>query len=159
MAASFNKVLLMGNLTRDPEVRYIPSGSAVATFSIAVNRVYKDQAGAKKEEVTFVRIVVWGRRAEVCGQYLSKGSPVFVEGRLKSRSWQTPEGQTRTAMEVVADSVQFLRGAAGGAKTQSAPEAVDAGMPAEDIEAVDMGGKAPKADSGDSFGGNDEIPF
>ena len=83
--ASLNKVFLMGNLTRDPELRYVPSGTAVATFTVAVNRVYTSQAGEKKEEVSFIRIVVWGRRAEVCGEYLSKGSPAFVEGRLQSR--------------------------------------------------------------------------
>ena len=80
--ASFNKALLMGNLTRDPELRYIPSGSAVTSFTVAMNRVYKLQTGEKKEETSFVRVVVWGRMAETCGEYLKKGSPVFVEGRL-----------------------------------------------------------------------------
>ena len=116
MAASFNKVLLMGNLTRDPELRYVPSGTAVATFTVAVNRVYTSQAGEKKEEVSFIKIVVWGRRAEVCGEYLSKGSPVFVEGRLQSRSWEGQDGQKRSTTEVIADNVQFLRGAGPAAK-------------------------------------------
>ena len=97
MAASFNKVLIMGNLTRDPELRYIPSGAAVANFTVAVNRTYKDTAGEKKEEVSFVRVVVWGKMAEVCGEYLSKGRPVFVEGRLKSRNWEAQDGQKRSA--------------------------------------------------------------
>src|SRR5512135_3559730 len=110
MAANLNKVLLIGNLTRDPELRYIPSGSAVATFTVAVNRVYKDQSGEKKEQTSFIRVVVWGRRAEVCGEYLSKGSPVFVEGRLQSRDWETQDGQKRNTVEVIADNVQFLRG-------------------------------------------------
>lgn len=110
---SLNKVFIMGNLTRDPELRYVPSGTAVATFTIAVNRVYTSQAGEKKEEVSFIRVVVWGRRAEVCGEYLSKGSPVFVEGRLQSRSWEGQDGQKRNTIEVIADNVQFLRGAAG----------------------------------------------
>ena len=108
--ASLNKVFLMGNLTRDPELRYVPSGTAVATFTVAVNRVYTSQAGEKKEEVSFIRVVVWGRRAEVCGEYLSKGSPVFVEGRLQSRSWEAQDGQKRNTIEVIADNVQFLRG-------------------------------------------------
>lgn len=112
--ASFNKVLLIGNLTRDPELRYVPSGTAVATFTVAVNRVYTSQAGEKKEEVSFIRVVVWGRRAEVCGEYLSKGSPVFVEGRLQSRSWEGQDGQKRSTIEVVADNVQFLRAAGAG---------------------------------------------
>jgi single-strand DNA-binding protein len=116
--ASLNKVLLMGNLTRDPELRYIPSGTAVTTFTLASNRVYMSQAGEKKEEVCFVRIVVWGRRAEVCGEFLSKGSPVFVEGRLQSRSWEDQNGQKRSTIEVIANNVQFL----GRGKTEAPPE-------------------------------------
>ena len=111
--ASLNKVFLMGNLTRDPELRYIPSGSAVASFTVAMNRVYKLQTGEKKEEVSFVRVVVWGRMAEVCGEYLTKGSPVFVEGRLQSRTWDAPDGQKRSTIEVIALNVQFLRQGAG----------------------------------------------
>ncbi len=107
--ASLNKVFLIGNLTRDPELRYVPSGSAVATFTVAVNRVYKTQAGEKKEQTSFIRVVVWGRRAEVCGEYLSKGSPVFVEGRLQSRDWEAQDGQKRNTIEVIADNIQFLR--------------------------------------------------
>ena len=115
--ASLNKVLLIGNLTRDPELRYIPSGSAVASFTVASNRVYKSQTGEKKEEVSFIKVVVWGRMAETCNEYLKKGSPVFVEGRLQSRSWDGPDGQKRSATEVVALNVQFLgRGVSGGDK-------------------------------------------
>ena len=108
MAASLNKVILLGNLTRDPELRYVPSGTAVANFSIAVNRTYKDGAGEKKEDTSFIRVVVWGKMAEICGEYLTKGRSVLVEGRLKSRAWETPEGQKRSALDVVATSVQFL---------------------------------------------------
>ena len=100
----------MGNLTRDPELRYVPSGTAVATFDIAVNRVYTLPSGEKKEETSFVRVVVWARRAEVCAEYLTKGSPVFVEGRLRSRSWETQDGGKRSTIEVVANNVQFMRG-------------------------------------------------
>ncbi|MFH1752831.1 MAG: single-stranded DNA-binding protein [Candidatus Omnitrophota bacterium] len=107
--ANFNKVLLMGNLTRDPELRYIPSGAAVTTFSLAVNRVYSAQSGEKKKDTCFIRVVVWGKIAEVCGEYLSKGSPAFVEGRLQSRSWVAQDGQKRNTIEVVAENVQFLR--------------------------------------------------
>lgn len=117
MAASFNKVLLMGNLTRDPELRYIPSGQPVTSFSIAVNRNYTGQTGEKKEEVSFVRIVVWGKLAEICNEYLKKGRPVFVEGRLQSRSWEAQDGSKRSTTEVVAQSVQFL-GTSGGAKSR-----------------------------------------
>ncbi len=108
MAASLNKVFVMGNLTRDPELRYVPSGAAVANFTVAVNRIYKDKTGAKKEDASFIRVVVWGKIAEVCGEYLTKGRPVLVEGRLQSRSWEGQDGQKRSTVEIVADSVQFI---------------------------------------------------
>jgi single-strand DNA-binding protein len=108
MAASLNKVLIMGNLTRDPELRYVPSGAAVANFTVAINRVYKDKAGEKKEDTSFIRVVIWGKMAEVCGEYLTKGRPVLVEGRLQSRSWEGQDGQKKSTIEVIADNVQFL---------------------------------------------------
>lgn len=135
--ASLNKVLLIGNLTRDPELRYIPSGSAVTSFTVAVNRVYKLQTGEKKEETSFVRIVVWGRMAETCGEYLKKGSPVFVEGRLQSRSWDGPDGQKRSTMEVVAMNVQFLRGPGGPAGKDIALEA-SSGAAKEEIAEIQL---------------------
>lgn len=134
--ASLNKVFLMGNLTRDPELRYVPSGTAVATFTVAMNRVYTSQAGEKKEEVSFIRVVVWGRRAEVCGEYLSKGSPVFIEGRLQSRSWEGQDGQKRSAVEVIADNVQFLRG--GGAQDKAAGAASKPDAPAQDVATINL---------------------
>ncbi len=107
--ASFNKVLLMGNLTRDPEVRYTPKGTAIATIGLAVNRVWTTEGGEKKEEVTFVDVDVWGRQAETVGQYLSKGSPLFVEGRLKLDTWDDKEtGQKRSKMRVVCENFQFI---------------------------------------------------
>lgn len=118
---SLNRVFLIGNLTRDPELRYIPSGTAVTTFTIAANRTYVSQAGEKKEDACFVRVVVWARRAEVCGEFLSKGSLVFVEGRLQSRSWQDKDGQKRSTIEVVANNVQFLgktKGSSAGPQDQ-----------------------------------------
>ena len=131
MAASLNRVFLMGNLTRDPELRYIPSGQAVATFTIAMNRTYMAASGEKKEEVSFVRVVVWAKLAENCHEYLRKGSPVFVEGRLQSRSWDAPDGTKRSTIEVVAQSVQFLgrpqqarTGEPAAAETPSGGEAV-----------------------------------
>jgi single-strand DNA-binding protein len=103
-----NKVMLIGNLTRDPELKYIPSGSAVVNMTLAMNRTWKDKtSGEKKEDVCFARVIVWGRRAEVCSEYLKKGQPVFIEGRLQSREWEQ-DGQKRFALEVVADNVQFL---------------------------------------------------
>lgn len=105
---SLNKVFLIGNLTRAVELRYAPSGTAVASFGMATNRNFTTQAGEKKQETCFVRIVVWGRQAEACNQYLTKGSAVFVEGRLIYRTWDSQDGQKKSALEVRADRVQFL---------------------------------------------------
>ncbi len=153
MAASLNKVFLMGNLTRDPELRYVPSGSAVANFSVAVNRSYKDNAGEKKEEVSFIRVVVWGKMAEICGEYLTKGRPVLVEGRLKSRSWEAQDGQKRSVLEVIASSVQFL-GARGDkvqspAGDQGGSNNVGVGESAGGVESIDV----------DQSSGDEQIPF
>jgi single-strand DNA-binding protein len=114
MAASLNKVLLMGNLTRDPEVRYTPKGTAVGDLAIAVNDSYKAQDGTIKETVTYIDIEVWGRQAETCKQYLTKGRPVFVEGQLKLDQWETPQGEKKSRLRVRADRVQFLGGGGGG---------------------------------------------
>ena len=104
---SFNKVILLGNLTRDPEVRYTPNGIAVASFAIAVNRKYK-QGDETKEEVSYIDIVVFGKQAESCGQYINKGDSVLIDGRLQQRRWETEEGQKRNKLEVVAQSVNFM---------------------------------------------------
>ena len=114
--AGLNKVMLIGNLGRDPEMRYTANGSAIATFSIAINRTYTDREGQRQESTEWVRIVCFDRRAEVAGQYLQKGSQIFVEGRLQTRSWEDQQGQTRYMTEVVANSFEFLgsRGGGGG---------------------------------------------
>ena len=106
--ASLNKVLLIGNLTRDPELRYTPSGTAVVKLGLAVNRRFKDRSGELKDDTCFVTITAWDKQAEVCNQYLSKGRPIFVEGRLQFRSWENKEGQKRNTIEVVAERIQFL---------------------------------------------------
>lgn len=116
--ASLNKVFLMGNLTRDPELRYTPNGSAVASFGLAVNRKYK-QGDAVKDETCFVDITVWGKQAENCAEYLSKGRGVLIEGRLSYRSWETDEGQKRSKLDIVANNVQFLQRAGEKAAAQS----------------------------------------
>ena len=105
--ASFNKVLLLGNLTRDPELRYTTNGAAVVGFGLAVNRKYK-QGDDWKDEVCFVDITVWGKSGENCAEYLSKGSQVFIDGRLNFQTWETESGQKRNKLEVVANMVQFL---------------------------------------------------
>ncbi len=106
--ASLNKVLIIGNLTRDPELRYIPTGTAVVNLRVAVNRRFRDRAGEQKEETCFITAVVWDKQAEACNQYLNKGSAVFVEGRLQSRSWDAPDGTKRNTIEIRAERVQFL---------------------------------------------------
>jgi single-strand DNA-binding protein len=106
--ANLNKVFLIGNLTRDPELRYTPAGVAVANLGLAVNRRFRDKTGELKEDVCFLTVTVWDKQAEACCQYLQKGSPIFVEGVLQSRSWETPDGQKRSTIDVRAERVQFL---------------------------------------------------
>src|SRR2546423_3452186 len=114
--ASFNKVILLGNLTRDPEVRYTPKGTAVTDLGLAVNRTYTADNGEKREEVTFVDVTFWGRTAEVAGEYLKKGRPVFVEGRLQLDSWDDKtSGQKRTKLKVIGENMQMLGSPRGGA--------------------------------------------
>ena len=120
--ASFNKVILMGNLTRDPEVRYIPSGTAVCEFGLAVNEKFKNQAGDDLEQVCFVDIIVWGKQGETCGEYLSKGRQILVEGRLQLDQWKTKEGDPRSRLRVRADRVQFLGNPKSGMGFQDSKE-------------------------------------
>jgi single-strand DNA-binding protein len=118
--ANFNKVLLIGNLTKDPELRYTPQGTAVVNLRLAVNRKFRDRNQEWKDEVCFVTAVVWDKQAETCNQYLHKGSPLFVEGRLQSRSWEDNAGQKRNTIEVRAERVQFLGTGTGAAKEETA---------------------------------------
>ena len=142
---SLNKVLLIGNLTRAPELRYTPSGTAVADLRLAVNRNYSTQSGEKREETCFLTVVVWGKQAESCGEYLDKGSQIFVEGRLQTRDWESKDGQKRSATEVVAERVQFM------SRTKGAGGAGGAGAPAE----VPATGFAPD----EQHGSEDDVPF
>jgi len=144
--ASFNKVILLGNLTRDPEVRYTPKGSAVCDLGLAVNRQYTLDSGEKREEVTYVDIVLWSRLAEIAGEYLKKGRPVFIEGRLQLDSWDDKQtGQKRTKLRVIGETMQLLgsrpSGSAGGggeespragSKTAPPPKPAAAGEPDDD---------------------------
>jgi single-strand DNA-binding protein len=134
--ASYNKVILMGNLTRDPEVRYIASGQPVCNFDLAINRSYNTAIGEKRDSVVYITIVVWGKQAEPCGQYLAKGRAALVEGHLQQRSWETPEGQKRTKIEVVAERVEFMGGKSNGNGAGAAPETPEpaaAGVAEEEI--------------------------
>ncbi|HPP66289.1 MAG TPA: single-stranded DNA-binding protein [bacterium] len=105
---NLNKVFLIGRLTRDPELRYTPSGTAVASFGIAINREYTAKDGNKQKESCFVNLVVWGKRAEICAEYLKKGSTIFVEGRLNYRQWETSDNEKRSTLEVLVENFQFL---------------------------------------------------
>jgi single-strand DNA-binding protein len=138
--ASLNKVLLIGNLTRPPELRYTPSGTAVADLRLAVNRSFQTQAGERRDETCFLTVVVWGKQAESCSEYLDKGSQIFVDGRLQTRDWEGKDGQKRSATEVVAERVQFM------SRTKEAPAAA-ATVPAAPSFTEEAGG------------GDDDVPF
>lgn len=133
MSLNLNHVVLAGHLTRDPELRQIGSERVVASTGIAINRRWKNAAGEQQEEATFVDLEAWGRTAELMGQYLKKGSPVYVEGRLKLDQWEDKEGQKRQRLRVVAESVQFLGGRPQGGETAGEPAA--AATPARPIAA------------------------
>ena len=151
--ASFNKVILLGNLTRDPEVRYTPKGSAVCDLGIAVNRVYTTEGGERREEVTFVDVVLWARLAEIAGEYLKKGRPIFIEGRLQMDSWDDKQtGQKRTKLRVVGESMQLLGSRPGGAAGEPGEEDRVGASAASKSTTPPKPAKSAKPD-------DDEIPF
>lgn len=120
---SVNKVLLIGRLGANPEIRYTPSGAAVANFNLATNENWTDKNGQKQERTEWHRVVVWGKLAQLCGEYLAKGKQAYVEGRLQTRQWQDKDGQTKYTTEVIATTVQFLGASSGaGAERYSAPQ-------------------------------------
>jgi single-strand DNA-binding protein len=128
--ATVNKVMLLGNLTRDPELRYTPAGAAVCEFALALNRQYTNkQSGQKVDEVTFVDVVAWGRTAEISAEYLKKGRQVFVEGRLTQDRWESQDGKKMSKLKVTAEQVTFVGGRPAGETRAPAPEG---GTPAED---------------------------
>lgn len=121
MAASLNKAMIIGNLTRDPELRKTTSGQSVASFSLATNRVYTDKTGNKKEEADYHNIVAWGRLAEICAQYLTKGKKVYIDGRMQTRDWEGQDGQKKYRTEIVAENMIMLD--RGGSPMGGAPRA------------------------------------
>jgi len=154
--ASFNKVILLGNLTRDPEVRYTPKGSAVCDLGLAVNRQYSLDNGEKREEVTYVDVVLWARLAEIAGEYLKKGRPVFIEGRLQLDTWDDKQsGQKRSKLRVVGETMQLLgsRPASGG-DAEEGVSSGNAGRSASGSRAVAPPPKSPASEPDD-----DDIPF
>ena len=151
--ASFNKVILLGNLTRDPEVRYTPKGTAVAELGMAVNRVYTAENGEKREETTFVDVTLWGRTAEIAGEYLKKGRPVFIEGRLQLDSWEDKtSGQKRSKLKVVGEGLQLLGARPSGSGSTGGEE--------ESSSAPRSSSKsAPPPKAAPAGPDDDEIPF
>ncbi|MFN7087178.1 MAG: single-stranded DNA-binding protein [Burkholderiales bacterium] len=149
--ASINKVILIGNLGADPETRYLPSGDAVTNIRIATTDVWKDKNGEKQEHTEWHRIAFFGKLAEIAGEYLKKGSPVYIEGRIRTRKWQDKEGQDRYSTEIVADRMQLLGGRGGGAEPMTREPAAAAG------------GAKPAASAKKGGGGfedmDDDIPF
>ena len=156
--ASYNRVILMGNLTRDPELKFLPSGTSVANFGIAMNERYTDrQTGEQKDSPCFVDVEAWGRQAEIVNEYLTKGSPIFIEGSLKFESWETEDGTKRNRLRVRAFRIQLIGGrrdedGTGGGYTDAQPAAAPAG-PSSYQEAP-----APEASS-PSSATEDDIPF
>ncbi|HWH49340.1 MAG TPA: single-stranded DNA-binding protein [Burkholderiales bacterium] len=152
--ASVNKVILIGNLGRDPEVRYMPSGDAVANISIATTETWKDKNGEKQEKTEWHRVAMFGKTAEIAGEYLKKGSQVYIEGRLETRKWTDKEGQERTTTEVRADRMQMLGSRSGGSERMAPPE-----------DDAPRAAAAPTKKSGGAAKGNsledleDDIPF
>lgn len=126
MARSLNRVQLIGNLTRDPELRYTPNGNAVCTFSLATNRSWTTDSGEKKEEADFHRIVAWNKLAELCSQFLTKGRKVYVEGRLSTRNWQAQDGTQKSTTEVVIDDMILLDNKRGEGEEYPAAESTEA---------------------------------
>lgn len=151
MARSVNKVILLGRLGKDPELSYIPSGQSVAKFTMATNRSYKDKSGEWKEETDWHNIVAWGKLGEICAQYLAKGRQAYVEGQIRTRSWEDREGKKRTTTEIIANEVVLL-----GSRGEDAPEAASraAGASPSGASREDSSGGSGSPEITD-----DDIPF
>jgi len=152
--ANLNKVMLIGNLTRDPELRHTPSGKSVSELGLAINRVWNNDQGQKQEETTFVEVTLWGRQAELAQQYLTKGRPVYIEGRLQLDSWDDKEtGKKRTKMRVIGENMQFLSsGNAGGGSSERSQQQSSAPQRSGSPQGASA---APAQD----FQEDDDIPF
>ncbi len=162
MAGGVNKAILIGNLGADPEVRFTPGGQAVANFRIATSESWTDKQGQKQERTEWHRIVVWGKLAELCGEYLAKGRQCYVEGRLQTREWTDKEGKKNYTTEVVANQVTFLgsRGEGAGRGKSSSGGRDDFGPPPPGMEDAGPGPSSPGGGGGaPSGGGDDDIPF
>lgn len=163
MAKSLNKVMLIGNLTRDPEMRYTPQGTAVCTFGIATNRSWTTESGEKKEEADFHNIVAWNKLAEICAQLLKKGRKVYVEGRLSTRSWQGQDGTQKQRTEVVISDMVILdkkEDSAGDVIDIPEPE-MESQIPAEDVDGKKQKKETKKKEESENEDepGEEDIPF
>ena len=152
--ANFNRVILAGNLTRDPQLSYTPSNTAVCEFGMAINRRRRDRDGNNKDEVCFVDLIAYGRTAEVINQYMSKGRPILVEGRLRFRQWTNKEGQNRSKLDVFVESFTFLSGGQGGGAARTGATA-RAAVP----EAAAAGEEAPPPPADDLPPDDPDVPF
>ena len=165
MARGVNKVILVGNLGKDPELSYLPSGQSVAKFSLATSRSYKDKSGELKEETEWHNIVAWGKLGEICAQYLSKGRQAYIEGRIQSRTWEGKDGNKRTSVDIVASDVQMLggrgegagAGSGGGGSASRAASGSRSGAPAS--EPVPSAPDDNFDQSGPASITDDDIPF
>jgi len=153
--ASVNKVILIGNLGRDPEVRYMPSGDAVANITIATTETWKDKAGEKQEQTEWHRVAMFGKTAEIAGEYLKKGSQVYIEGKLQTRKWTDKEGQERYTTEIRADRMQMLGSRSGGSERMAPPD--DDAAPRSSAAPAKKAAGAGKAGGFDDI--EDDIPF
>jgi single-strand DNA-binding protein len=160
--ASVNRVILIGNLGKDPETRYLPSGDAVANFSIATTEKFKDKSGAMQEHTEWHRISFFGRQAEIAGEYLKKGSPVYVEGRIRTRKWQDKDGNDRYSTEIVGDRMQLLGSRGGGEGSMGGSGGGSGGREPAPAAQGSGGGGAAKKPAGKKGGFDemdDDIPF
>jgi single-strand DNA-binding protein len=158
VARGINKVILVGNLGKDPELSYLPSGQSLAKFSLATSRSYKDKSGELKEETEWHNIVAWGKLGEICAQYLSKGRQAYIEGRIQSRTWEGRDGNKRTSVDIVASDVQMLGGRGeGGSRDESSgggASRATAGARSSAAAEEDSFDQSPPAEITD-----DDIPF
>ena len=159
--ASVNKVILIGNLGKDPEVRYMPSGDAIATISIATTETFKDREGVKQERTEWHRVAFFGKLAEIAGQYLKKGRPVYIEGRIQTRKWQDKAGQDRYTTEIVANEMKMLggRGDSGGDASFAPEEGEPQPRPIARPQPTAAPAPAPSPSSAGPDGFDDDIPF
>lgn len=163
MAKDLNKAMIIGNLTRDPEVRTTPNGQTVASFGVATNRQWKGADGNKQEQVEFHNVVVWGKLAEICQQYLAKGRRAYFEGRLQTQQWEGQDGAKRSRTEIVADDMILLDSKGGGGapginQTAAAPSEAETSQAAQETGQKKGGDKSPPAGKADDTA-LDDIPF